>query len=172
MRKLSAVEELGVAGGEVVVPGSRYGFSAWEYFGPTYFNFFFELPIPWDFVDGGSGGGGGEETASPPVPDSKTMAAWDVTEWTDFFAAFTKDWSKAKAAAFTAALATLSQHPVCKVVGVDDYLKAMSIWIPTGDPFWMAMETRNELNEWPKSQKEIFVNLVVEALGVIKDAGG
>jgi hypothetical protein len=68
MRKLSAAEELGVAGGiwdagwageEVVSHGSRFGF-----FGPTFFNFAFEVPIPWDFVDGGSGGGGGEEMVS------------------------------------------------------------------------------------------------------------
>ena len=65
MRKLSAVEELDVAGGydwagEVVAHGTRSG-----YFGPTFFNFAFELPIPWDFVDGGSGGGGGEEPETP-----------------------------------------------------------------------------------------------------------
>ena len=64
MRKLSAVEELDVAGGydwagEVVAYGARPG-----YFGPTFFNFAFEVPIPWDFVDGGSGGGGGEEMVS------------------------------------------------------------------------------------------------------------
>jgi hypothetical protein len=64
MRKLSAVEELDVAGGydwagEVVAHGTRSG-----YFGPTFFNFAFELPIPWDFVDGGSGGGAGEEMVS------------------------------------------------------------------------------------------------------------
>jgi hypothetical protein len=65
MRKLSAVEELDVAGGydwagEVVAYGARPGF-----FGGTFFNFAFEVPIPWDFVDGGSGGGGGEEPETP-----------------------------------------------------------------------------------------------------------
>ena len=175
MRTLSAAEELGVAGGDVVVPGRR------DRFIDPLENYFVGRGAGEDggggggssFTDAGGGGVGGEDggDAPPAVPSFETMKAWDVTEWTDFFAAFTKDWSKAQTAAFAAAIAALSQHPVCKVVGVSDYTKAMAIWIPTGASFWMASETRNELNEWPKDKANIFLNLVIEALSVGRDAG-